>query len=383
MPGPEVYLDANASCPILPQAREALLAALDVGPGNASSAHAAGRRLRSALSDARAQVAALLGARPGEVVFTSGATESNSLAIRGALAAADQAAVVTTHAEHSSVANVVESMERAGREVRRAGVDRFGRWDADEVARLARGGAGLACVVLAQPVTGAVEPVAALARALCGTDVALHVDAAQAAGRIAVDVRALGAATLSVSAHKFGGPQGIGALVVREGARWRHPDAQGAQELGRRPGTEAVALAAAFGAAARVARDEATSTAQRMRRVLAPLSDFLDGFPGAERLTPREDCLPNTLLVAFEGCPGDALLAALDARGLRVSTGTACASAARVPAHVLLAAGFPPRDAARAVRVSVSWASTEDEILTLVRALPDVVARVRSAWTTT
>jgi cysteine desulfurase len=374
----EIYLDANASAPLRPEARAAVLATLDLSPGNASSPHGAGRRLRKALGDAREAVAALVGARPSEVVFTSGATESNALACLGALDASP-GAFVTTRAEHSSVARVADHMEKKGGDVRRAGVDRWGRFDADEVVRLAAG-ASLVSTVLAQSVTGAVEPVDEIARRLRGA--ALHVDAAQAAGRIDVDVRALGAAFVSLSAHKIGGPQGVGALVVREGAAWRNPFAEGTQELGRRAGTEAVALAAGFGAAAVVAASRHRAESAAAAESLAPLVAFLDAAPGARILSPRERALPNTLLVSFDGCAGDAVMAALDARGLRVSTGSACASGARIPPEVLVAAGFAREDAARAVRISASWATTRDEILALVAALPETLARVRDAGTT-
>jgi len=374
----EIYLDANASAPLRPEARAAVLAALDLGPGNASSPHGAGRRLRKVLGDAREAVAALVGARSSEIVFTSGATESNALACLGALAAAP-GAFVTTRAEHPSVARVADRVETSGRVVRRAGVDRWGRFDADEVVRLADG-AALVAVVLAQSVTGAVEPVAEVGARLRGA--AFHVDASQAAGRIDVDVRAIGATSASLSAHKLGGPQGVGALVVREGAAWRNPTADATQELGRRAGTEAVALAAGFGAAAVVASARRRQESAAAADALAPLAAFLDAAAGAHVLSPRERVLPNTLLAAFDGCAGDALMAALDARGVRVSTGSACASGARLPPEVLVAAGFAPSDAARAVRISASWATTRDEILALVAALPETLARVRVAGTT-
>jgi cysteine desulfurase len=374
----EIYLDANASAPLRPEARAAVLAALDLGPGNASSPHGAGRRLRKVLGDAREAVAALVGARPSEVVFTSGATESNALACLGALAAAP-GAFVTTRAEHPSVARVADRVETSGRVVRRAGVDRWGRFDADEVVRLADG-AALVAVVMAQSVTGAVEPVAEVGARLRGA--AFHVDASQAAGRIDVDVRAIGATSASLSAHKIGGPQGVGALVVREGTAWRNPTADATQELGRRAGTEAVALAAGFGAAAVVASARRRQESAAAADALAPLAAFLDAAAGAHVLSPRERVLPNTLLAAFDGCAGDALMAALDARGVRVSTGSACASGARLPPEVLVAAGFAPSDAARAVRISASWATTRDEILALVAALPETLARVRVAGTT-
>jgi cysteine desulfurase len=371
----EIYLDANASAPLRPEAREALLAALALGPGNASSPHAAGRRLRRVLGDARDRVARLVGAKPSEVVFTSGATESNSLAIRGGLAAAP-GPLVTTRAEHSSVARVAERIAALGGEVRWAGVDRWGRYDADEVASLADG-AALVAATLAQSVTGALEPAAAVGRARGGRP--FHVDAAQAVGRVPVDLGALGASTLAISGHKIGAPHGIGALIVRQGTPWRTPDGEGSQESGRRPGTEAVVLAAAFGAAAEAVRSTWAADALSMAARTAELRTAALCIAGAEILTPDEDALPNTLLVAFEGCPGDAVLAGLDALGVSVSTGSACASGARLPPEVLLAAGRSREDAARAVRFSVTPTTTARDVERAAEALARVVARVRDA----
>jgi cysteine desulfurase len=374
----ETYLDANASAPLRPEARAAVLAALDLGPGNASSAHGAGRRLRRTLGDARDAVAALVGARPSEVVFTSGATEANALGLLGALAAAP-GALVTTRAEHASIARVADRLAASGADVRRVGVDRWGRFDADEVLRAAEG-ASVVAAVLAQPVTGAIEPVAEIGRGLRGA--ALHVDAAQAVGRIEVDVAALGAATAALSAHKFGGPAGVGALVVREGAPWRNPFADGAQERGRRAGTEAVALAAGFGAAARAAAAPRREEATRSAALVAELRAGLAALPACEILTPTTDVLPGTLLASFDGCPGDATMAALDALGFRVSTGSACSSGARLPPEVLVAGGRSPAEAARAIRISLSWRSSRDDVRALLATIPEVLARVRRAQPT-
>lgn len=371
----EVYLDGNASAPLRPEARAALAAALELGPGNASSPHAAGRRLKKLLGDAREVVAALVGADPHEIVFTSGATEANAIAVHGLLAATP-GALATTRAEHASLARAAERAASRGTDVRWAGVDRWGRWSADELVRAADGAAVVAAT-MAQSVTGAIEPVARAGAALRGRS--FHVDAAQALGRVPVDVAALGASTLAVSGHKIGAPHGIGALVVRRGTRWTHPLGDGTQEEGRRGGTEAVALIAAFGAAASALRARGAEESARTAGLVARLRDEIAAMPGADVLTPREDALPNTLLVAFDGCPGDAVMAALDARGIRVSTGSACASGARVPPEVLLAGGANRADAARAVRVSLSWASEESDVDALVAALPEVLARVRGA----
>lgn len=380
----ENHLDANAGMPLRPQARAALDAALDLLPANPSSAHAAGRRARRVLSDAREAVAALVGAAPDAVVFTSGATEANVLAIRGALAAAPagRRALLTSRAEHPSVARLADRLELEGVPVARAGVDRGGRVGAAAFVALAGAETAVASLVLAQSVTGALEPVAEVAGRLRRSGVFLHTDAAQAAGRVPIALATLGVDALSLAAHKIGGPPGVGALVLGERAAWTAPHGAGSQEGGRRPGTEAFPLVAAFGAAALAAREDLALFAARARRILAPLAAFARASPGGAVLTPDDDALPNTLLVAFDGCPGDALAAALDARGVRVSTGTACTSLARTPAEVLIAGGRSPAEAALAVRVSVSWTTREGDVEGLVDVLRDVVPRVRAALAT-
>jgi cysteine desulfurase len=381
--GAETYLDGNAGMPLRPEARAVLVAALDAGPGNPSSAHAAGRRGRRLLSEAREAVAELVGARARDVVFTSGATEANVLAVRGALAAAGaRRGLVTSRAEHTSLARLADRLAEEGVPVRRADADRSGRVDAGAFAALVDEATAAASLLLAQSVTGALEPVADVAARLAGTGTFLHSDAAQAAGRVPLHFGTLGVDALSLSAHKLGGPPGVGALVLREGAAWRAPHGEGSQEGGRRPGTEAVPLVAAFGAAARAARDDLDAFAARARRLVAPLVAFVRAAPGGEVITPAADALPGTALVAFAGCPGDALLAALDARGVRVSAGTACTSLARTPPEVLVAGGRSAEDAARAVRVSVAWCTSEDDVATLLAALRDVVPRVRAALAT-
>lgn len=375
---PETYLDHAASAPLRPEAREAMVRALDAGPGNASSAHGAGRRLRRLLEEARESVAALVEARPAQVVFTSGTSESNRLGIRGLLAGLGEssARLVTTAGAHDGVRALAAALADRGTVVRTAVGDRSGHVAAAAVAEHAGGGPAVVAVELVQPVTGAVQPVAEVARAL--PEARVHVDAAQAVGRVRVSVDGLGAATLAFSAHKIGGPQGIGALVVRDDGAFRPPDGAGSQERGRRAGTESVALAAGFAAAARVADDERDGCARRYDDVLAPLRAMIAGDDGAELVTAPPSA-PGVALVRFAGCRGDALLAALDALGFRVSTGTACASGARTPPHVLTAAGWTAAEAAECVRVSVGWTTSVGDVRRLVDALRVVVPRVRSA----
>lgn len=382
-PGP-VNLDANASEPLRPEAREAMLRAAGLPAGNPSSAHAAGRTLRAALADAREAVAALAGAEPREVVLTSGATEANRLAVRGALAARPGAWALSA-AEHAATLRLADRVETEGGAVRRTRVLAGGRADVADLADAARG-ASVVSLVLAQSVTGAIHDVARFAQTIAGRGAAVHCDATQGFGRIDAAAAVRDAELVSLSAHKFGGPAGAGALVVRGGAersgRWLPPDGRVSQEGGRRGGTESVVLAAGMAAAARAAlRDLAV----RREHDLLLGDELRAGIRalGGEILGPARDSLPGTCLAAFDGCPGDSLLAALDASGILVSAGTACASLARTPPEVLVAAGMASADAARAVRFSVSWRSTRDDVARALSALRQAVPRVRAAWQTT
>lgn len=379
----EIYLDANASEPIRPEARDAIARALTLRLGNPSSSHAAGRRARAILAEAREAVAALVEATPAEVVLTSGATEANVLALRGSLAAG-AAGLALSRAEHPSLVRLAERLAAEGTDVRFAPVGRGGRVEPEALAAVAPA-RGVVCLGAAQSVTGAVQDVAGLAARLGGGNAAprIHCDATQRVGRLAVSVRTLGAATLSLSGHKFGAPAGIGALVISREAAWRAPNGDGSQELGRRPGTEAVLLAAGLAAAARAAAADLSARAQRdaaHREALVTGLRALGGHLITPHDDPARDVLPNTALVAFDGCPGDALLAALDADGIRVSAGTACTSLARTPPEVLLAAGVATATAAAAIRVSLPWSTIRSDIEALLTSLAVAVPRARRAF---
>jgi cysteine desulfurase len=379
MPEPsETYLDHAASAPLLPEAREAIVQALDAGPGNASSAHTAGRRLRKLLGDAREAVAALVGARPEQVVFTSGTSESNRLAVRGLLSAlgADERRLVLTDAAHDGLRSLAAALRDEGVAVATVGTSPSGHVSVDDVTRITGDAAAVVALSHVESVTGALQPVGEAARALPRARV--HVDAAQSVGRVPVDLGALGAATVAFSAHKIGGPQGVGALVIRDDTELRSPDGEASQERGRRAGTEAVALAAGFGAAAAVARDALQRRAAAYEAALRPLREYVAATPSA-RIVTAAPAAPGMLLVHVAGCPGEALAAALDAEGVRVSTGTACASGARTPPHVLTASGWNARDAAECVRVTTGWNTSSDDVQRLVERLRIVTPRVRTA----
>ena len=370
-----IYLDHNAGAPLRPEARAAMVAVLGAA-ANPSSAHREGARARTLLETARAEVAALIGAAAAEIVFTSGATEANNLALRGA---APGRGLVTTAIEHASVLETAGALEAAGTPVTVVRVDSRGCVTADEVTGACHETTGLVSVGLANGEVGSVAPVAAIAAPLREHGVLVHSDAAQAAGRLPVDVGALGVDLLSLSAHKLGGPAGAGALYVRRGVRIAAQVTGGPQERGRRAGTENVAAIVGFGVAARLARAELATAAGAAEALVDRLWAGIDArIPGVTRHGPGTGPrLPNTLNVRFAGCTGESLLAVLDLAGIAVSLGSACAAGSAEPSHVLLAMGLD-RDAARSgIRLSLGPGTTADEVARVLELLPGLVAQVR------
>jgi len=371
-----IYLDHNAGAPLRPEAREAMLRFLG-RPGNPSSAHREGARARGAVEAARAEVAALIGAGPAEIVFTSGATEANNLALRGLVGA--PAGLVTTAIEHASVLETARALAAEGVRLTVVPVDGDGRVAADDVVAACAPGTALASVGLANGEVGSVAPVAAIAGGLRGSGVRLHTDAAQAAGRMPIDVRALGVDLLSLSAHKLGGPAGVGALWVRRDVGLRSQMTGGPQERGQRAGTENVAGIVAFAEAARLARrDLAVATAHCARLVDRLWSGLRTSMPGVQLNGPAAPPrLPNTLNLTFPGCSGDSLVVLLDLAGIAVSAGSACAAGAAEPSHVLAAMGRDRETARSGLRLSVGPATTDADIDRVLAVLPDLVAQVR------
>lgn len=374
-----IYLDYNATSPLDARARAAVVAALDVD-GNPSSVHAEGRRARDLVERARRAVAQLLGGHPDEIVFTSGGTEADWLAVTGlaraARAAGARARVVAAPTEHPAVLGAVRALADDGFEVRWLPVSAAGVVDPDDVARAAAGGAALVTVALANHELGTVQDVAAIAARARAAGAAVHCDAVQAAGRVPVDVRDLGVDAVAVSAHKLHGPKGVGALWLAPG-RDLAPAAGGHQERGRRPGTENVPGIAGFGSAAAAAADGLADAArqralrERLERGLIDLGARIHAA-GAPRL-------PNTVNAAFPGVPGDVLVAALDLAGFAVSTGAACTSGRVEPSPVLLATGLSPERAGEAIRISLGRETRPEEIDALLEVLPGIVSRIRNA----
>jgi cysteine desulfurase len=362
-----------------PQAIAAVRAALDVF-GNPSSVHQAGRAARDPLDGARARVAAALGGAAGEIVFTSGATEAAALAIRGTLARAPagRTRLVVTAVEHPCVLGLARALARAGTPLTVVPVDRRGLVDPDAFAAALGPDVALACAMRANNETGVILPVPELARAAREKGVPLLCDAVQAAGKIALDVRALGAELVVVTGQKFGGPRGAGALWVPNGFPLA-PLFGGEQERGRRAGHENLpgiaGLAAALEAAVEARPEEEPRLAALRDRLEAGLLAAVPGVRVNGAGAPR---LPNTLSITIAGCDAEALLMALDLEGLCASAGSACHSGSTTPSGVLLALGLSEADARATLRLSLGWTSTADDVAAALRLLPPLVARVRA-----
>jgi cysteine desulfurase len=373
------YLDANATAPLRPEARAMLRKALDGSEANASSVHRDGQRARAAIDAARREVAALLGAFPHDVLFTGSGSEANNLAIFGAVAAAGgRSHVVTSALEHPSVLEPVAELARRGYDVTVVRPGRDGVVRAEAVLDAVRPGrTALVSLTLANHEIGTLQPVQAVADGLRGTGVPLHTDAAQAAGRIPVDMAALGVDLLSLAAHKLGGPQGTGALVARPHVPLTPHVRGGGQERGLRAGTENVALIAAFGAAAAAARAAVSVEGARLQALRDRLENEALALDGGVAVNggaaPR---LPNTSSLALPGLRAEEAVIALDLEGVMVSAGAACSSGTVRPSPALLAMGCDA-EARGSIRVSLSHDSDRRDVEAFLTALGALLARRR------
>jgi cysteine desulfurase len=366
-----IYLDNNATTPIDPAVLDAVTTSLRDVFGNASSIHKEGQTARRGIEDARESVARLIAAEARDVIFTSGGTESNNAAIFGAAGQDGRHHIVTTAIEHPSVLEPVAELERRGHAVTIVAPSRSGVVDADAVIAALRTETRLVSMMLANNETGVVQPVAEVARVCRERSIHFHCDAVQGAGKIPIDVTALGVDTLSLSAHKLHAPKGIGALYVRRGLSLDRHILGGAQERRRRAGTENVPLAVAFGVAAEIAREPSDVGAMRdaLESALRE-TDFSIVINGAE--APR---IPNTSSVTFGGADAEGIVIGLDLSGVAVSTGSACSSGRVEPSHVLLAMGLTPDEARSTIRFSLSRFTTTAEIEQTVRLLREIVPR--------
>lgn len=372
-PNDPIYLDHNATTPILPEVLDAMLPYLREHFGNPSSAHAYGRRAREAVANARAQVALLLGCSPAEVVFTSGGTEANNLAIRGVVRAhPTRRHVVTTNVEHPATAATLAALSREAVAVSTVPVCGDGRVDPHTVLAALRDDTALVTMIHGQNETGVLQPVVDVAREARARGVVTHVDAAQSAGKVDVRVDGLGCDLLSLVSHKLYGPKGVGALYVREGTAME-PVLHGAgHERGLRPGTENVASLVGFGVACALAARDLAAVSAHMRTLRERLWGRLqEAIPGAEINGHPTERLPNTLSVRLPGVAGDALLARCP--DLAASTGSACHAGQAHPPAAVVALGVSPAEALGTLRLSVGRHTTEDDV-------DRAVAFITAAW---
>ncbi len=373
-----LYLDHNATTTPDPEVRAAIVAAWEGGGGNASSVHAEGRAARRRLEEAREQVAALIGARPEEIVFTSGGTEADNLALFGLAdaAAAGRRHLVVSAVEHPAVLRPAEHLRRRGFDVTFLGVDADGRVDPAAAEDALRPDTALVSVMLANNEVGTIEPVAALADIARARGIPVHTDAVQAAGKIPVNVDDLGVDLLTLSAHKLYGPTGAGALYVRRGTRLLPLCRGGPQERERRPGTENVPALAGFGRACALAAERLASDAPRLERLRDRFESAVRRRIPCARINgagaPR---LPNTSNISFAGLDGENIAQILDELGVAVSTGSACSSGEDEPPHVLLAMGRTLVEAHAAVRFSFGRTTPEAAVEDAVERLCAAVTR--------
>ncbi len=370
MNGDPIYLDHNATTPIRPEVVDAMLPYLREHFGNPSSGHVYGRRAHEAVERARAQVATLLGCEPAEVLFTSGGTEANNLAILGAAGAPGDGRrhVLTSTVEHPATARPCDRLERSGWEITRVPVDPEG-WVRPEDARpFVRGDTALVTVMLANNETGTLMPIRALADLAHEKGARVHTDAAQAVGKVPVGVDDLGVDLLSVAGHKLYAPKGVGALYVRNGTPIGPVLLGAGHERGLRPGTENVPYIVGLGVACELARLDLEAEAVRVRGLRDALWEGLRvGVPGIRRNGHPTARLPNTLNVSFPGVRGSTVLAA--APEVAASTGSACHEGGESPSGVLVAMGLDPATALGAVRLSLGRGTTGEEVEVASRAL--------------
>ncbi len=378
-----VYLDNNATTPVLPEVLAAMQPHFGEHFGNASSIHRHGQETRAAVERARESVAALLGCRASEIVFTSGGTEGDNLAIFGlANFGLNQPGqhVITSTIEHHAVLNTCKHLEASGCEVTYIPVDGRGQVDPEDVRRALRPHTRLITIMMANNETGVLQPVQEIGAVAAEADVYFHTDAVQAAGKVAIDVRHMGCDLLSISGHKMHAPQGVGALYVRKGTVLRPMLHGGSHERSRRAGTENVPGIVALGKAADVAREAFAGSIDSDR--MSALRDrlertILDGVEATAVNGQGAPRVPNTTSICFDCIEGEALVIALDLKGLAVSTGAACSSGAIEPSHVLTAMGLSPERARGSLRFSLGKQNTPEDVDFALSLLQQTVSRLR------
>ncbi len=372
-----VYLDNNATTPVLPAVFEAMRPYFGEHFGNASSIHHHGQETRAAVERARESIAALLGCRPAEIVFTSGGTEADNLAIFGLVRPGDH--VISSTIEHHAVLNSCKHLEEKGIEVTYLPVDGRGLVDPDDLRRALRSNTKLVTIMMANNETGVIQPVEEIGKICAGADVYFHTDGVQAASKVPIRVKEIGCDLLSISGHKLHAPQGVGALYVRKGTTLEPRFFGGSHERSRRAGTENVPGIVALGKAAELAikgfdsgeTDEMSALRNRLEHAIL---DSVEAAAVNGAGTPR---VPNTSNIYFDYIEGEALIIALDLKGLAVSTGAACSSGAIEPSHVLTAMGLRPDRARASIRFSLGKQNTAEDVDFAIQLVPASVERLR------
>lgn len=374
------YLDNNATTRLDPRVLDAMSPFFLEDYGNASSIHGFGQKARAAVESAREQVAWLLKARPEEVIFTSGGTESDNTALRGvaALHSSRGKHIVTTTIEHPAVLRMCEQLEKEGFRISRVGVDEDGVVRLEELKETLAEDTILVSVMYVNNEVGSIQPLQEIARWTRGRGILFHTDAVQAVGKISVDVQELGVDLLSLSGHKFHGPKGTGALWVRKGVDFQPLMVGGTHEKRRRAGTQNVPGIVGLGKACQIAVESLEDFQTRVRRLRDRLeSEILQKIPGTVVNGTVTRRAPHVTNISFEHVQGEALLVALDFEGIAVSTGAACSSGSVAPSHVLTAMGLTPERVEGAIRFSLSRMTTQEEVDATLRVLPGIVTRMR------
>src|SRR4051794_23988290 len=377
-----IYFDHNATTPVDPAVAETIARVMTSEFGNASSVHHFGQRAKAILDEARSAVAALIGAEPSEIVFTSGGTESDNFALRGvaeALEPTGRRHLIASSIEHEAVLVTLRALARRGWRTSLLPVDQTGIVDPQALKNAITDDTAIVSVMHANNEIGTIQPVAELARIAHERGALFHTDAVQSIGKIPVDVRKLGVDLLSLSAHKFYGPKGIGALWIKRGARVTAILTGGKHERNRRAGTENVPAIAGLGVAAKLAAAKLTAEAARISALRNRLEDeILAHVPGTAINGAREPRVPNTTNISFEAVEAESLLIALDLEGVAVSTGSACSSGTLEPSHVLRAMGLPAPRTQNSIRMSLGAGNTDAEVDFVVSKLPAMVDKLRS-----
>ena len=377
-----IYIDHNATTPVDPAVVETMTAVLRDDYGNASSVHHFGQQAKARLDDARSAVGTLIGAEASELVFTGGGTEADNFAIRGvaeALEPTGRRHLIASAIEHEAVLNTLKALARRGWRTTLLPLDASGIVDPERLESVLTDDTALVSVMHANNEIGTIQPIAELARIAHARGTLFHTDAVQSVAKIPVDVAALGVDLLSLSAHKFNGPKGVGALWIKRGTRITATMTGGKHERNRRAGTENVPAIAGLGVAAARARTKLAAEGQRLAALRDRLErSVIERVPGTAVNGAPEPRVPNTTNISVDGVEAESLLIALDLEGIAVSTGSACSSGTLEPSHVLRAMGLPSHRTQNSIRISLGAGNTDAEVDLFLEKLPGIVTKLRS-----